>query len=182
MRAVVEVLWYDPVMRRIFLLVPLVACGSPAPAAPTTAATRSSTSAEKSDPRAGDRDADATWSSFDFETPNGGSDGSEKQADAVTSAVHACWVKARGPDSAGMLFVEIVDIERDGSFRVRANNWVRARVFGNRFFGGADSDAADRVVECTSKWLENQSFPGMRKLRASFRLLPASACPTCEKR
>lgn len=118
-----------------------------------------------------DRDP-AAMTAASIETA-GKSDGfTTAQQEALKAAVRSCWEKARSPDAAGVMIVELLRVEPDGSVRLGGPNWAYARIFKERFFGAEDSNGESGLRECTLAWVETQKYPGVRELRASFRLLP----------
>ena len=156
-------------MRSVLLviLISLAACATAQPTCP---------SAERPDAktqeRAGSHES-ATMTSVSIEAEHGG-EFTKAQENAMSSAVRSCWESVRKPDSAGVLYVELLRFERDGSFSLGGENWAVARIFGDRFFGGPDYPVGNALGECTHAWIKTQRFPKVTALRASFQLLPAS--------
>ena len=162
-------MWYPTAMRSALCsFCSLVgACASAPPPSPPTVPLPCPTIEVPADPH------DAYLMSLSLEHDSKSESFTEVQEKALKAAVRACWEKTRGPDSAGLITVELLRIEPDGSLRLGGPNWTYPRIFAKRFFGAEDTRVGNALSECTRGWLETQKYPGVRELRASFRLLPA---------
>ena len=87
--------------------------------------------------------------------------------------MRGCWDKARQPNVAGVLTIQVTRIEADGQFHVGGyDNRAHADVFGDAFFGEEATASANAMDSCVETWLATQRYPGVTRLETTYHLLP----------